>query len=287
MRHALSVPNFGVGLDARLVADWAACAEGAGWDGFFLWDHLFAFAPGAVDVVDPWVALAAAACATSTIRLGTLVTPLPRRRPVKLARETTTLDRLSGGRLTLGVGIGALPFEWEYCGEEPDLRTRGDMLDEHLDLLADLWRAQPVRHAGTHYRVAGDDGWAGVAHPPPEQTPRIPVWVGGIWPGGRPFRRAAHWDGVVPMRADGPWTPEDTAAVRAFVAGHRVSETPFDIAVPGETRPGDETDAARRAAHEQAGATWWVEAVHPWRFGWRADRPWPLSQMRARIAAGP
>lgn len=106
-------------------AEWARSAEDAGWDGFFLWDHLFAFAAGRVDVVDPFIALAAASCSTETVRLGTLVTPLPRRRPLVVARQTATLDRLSGGRLVLGVGTGAGPFEWDFCGEEADPAVRG------------------------------------------------------------------------------------------------------------------------------------------------------------------
>jgi alkanesulfonate monooxygenase SsuD/methylene tetrahydromethanopterin reductase-like flavin-dependent oxidoreductase (luciferase family) len=204
VRYGVSLPNFGIGLDARRVAGWAASAEAAGWDGFFLWDHLFAFAPGPIDAVDPWIALTAAACATATIRLGTLVTPLPRRRPVVVARQTATLDVLSGGRLVLGVGIGAFPYEWEYCGEEPDQRVRAAMLDEHLAVLARLWTGEPVTHRGTHYRLDGPD-FAAVCYPPPLQRPRVPVWVGGTWPGHGPFRRAARWDGVFPMRADGPW----------------------------------------------------------------------------------
>jgi alkanesulfonate monooxygenase SsuD/methylene tetrahydromethanopterin reductase-like flavin-dependent oxidoreductase (luciferase family) len=132
------MPCFGNGVDAALVAEWAVVAETAGWDGFFLWDHLFAFAPGPVDVVDPWIALTAAACATQQIRLGTLVTPLPRRRPLVLARQSVTLDRLSHGRLVLGVGTGGGPFEWDYCGEQADPAVRGAMLDEHLELLQRL-----------------------------------------------------------------------------------------------------------------------------------------------------
>src|SRR5215212_11869028 len=146
MRFGVSVPCFGLDLDARLVTQWARAAEATGWDGFFLWDHLFAFAPGPVDVVDPWIALTAAACATTRIRLGTLVTPLPRRRPLVVARQTATLDRLSGGRLVLGVGTGAFPYEWDYLGEESDHRTRGEMLDEHLGLLDRLWSGEPVHH---------------------------------------------------------------------------------------------------------------------------------------------
>lgn len=286
MRHGLSLPCFGTGVDAALVADWAVAAEVAGWDGFFLWDHLFAFDPGPVDVVDPWIALTAAACATKTIRLGTMVTPLPRRRPLVLARQTATLDRLSGGRLVLGVGSGAGPWEWDYCGEQAAPRVRGAMLDEHLHLLDRLWTGRPVRHRGAHYRVAGPE-WSAVCYPPPLQRPRIPVWVGGTWPGTRPFVRAARWDGVVPMRADGGWDVADTAAVAARVRSLRTSEAPYDVAVPGETDGADGHRWDRYAEHEHAGATWWVEAVHPWRYGWTEGRQWPLAAMRERIASGP
>jgi alkanesulfonate monooxygenase SsuD/methylene tetrahydromethanopterin reductase-like flavin-dependent oxidoreductase (luciferase family) len=288
MRYGVSLPNFGVGLDARRVADWARAAEAAGWDGFFLWDHLFAFAPGPIDAVDPWIALAAAACATSRIRLGTLVTPLPRRRPVVVARQTVTLDRLSSGRLVLGVGIGAFPHEWEYCGEEPDAKVRAAMLDEHLDLLSRLWTGEPVTHQGSYYRLAGPD-FAAVCHPPPQQRPRVPVWVGGTWPGIGPFRRAARWDGVFPMRADQPWTVQDTREVRAAVLAARSSDTEFDLAVPGDTDPGDDGRHAEREAHATAGATWWIEGVHPWRYGWsgRPGQPWPAAAMLERISAGP
>jgi alkanesulfonate monooxygenase SsuD/methylene tetrahydromethanopterin reductase-like flavin-dependent oxidoreductase (luciferase family) len=288
MRHGVSVPCFGTGVDAALLATWARAAQEAGWDGFFLWDHLFAFSPGPVEVVDPFIALAAAACATTSIRLGTLVTPLPRRRPVVVARQTVTLDRLSGGRLVLGVGSGAFPFEFEYCGDEPDPAVRGEMLDEHLDLLTRLWTGEPVRHEGRHYRVAGPQ-WSGVCFPPPLQQPRIPVWVGGTWPGSRPFDRAARWDGVVPMRHDGAWEVTDTADVVRRVRRARGAEidSGFDVAVPGESDPADAARTTRFADHEEAGATWWVEAVHPWRFGHTDGGPWPLAAMAARIQAGP
>jgi Luciferase-like monooxygenase len=193
---------------------------------------------------------------------------------------------LSGGRLVLGVGSGAGPFEWDYLGEESDPRARGELLDEHLDLLNRLWSGQPTRHDGPHYRAAGPDWWAR-CHPPPQQRPRIPVWVAGTWPGTRPFVRAARWDGVVPMRADGGWAVADTAAVAERMRSLRPSTTPFDVAVPGESEGADPERFARFAAHENAGATWWVEAVHPWRYGWDEGRPWPLDAMRRRIEAGP
>ncbi len=297
MRYAVSIPNFGPGLDAALVGDWAAEAEAAGWHGFFLWDHLLAFDPGAIDVVDPWMALAVAATRTSRVLLGTMVTPLPRRRPVKLAREVTTLDRLSSGRAVLGVGIGAMPFEWDYLGEETDLRRRGEMLDEHLDLLEQLWTGEPVDHVGEHYRVSGGPSqstWKGVFHPTPTAGRRVPVWVAGTWPGTRPFRRAARWDGVVPMRVDGAWEVEDTRGVVAYVerhrereAGHRDGGQAYDVVVPGETDPADPAREERFAAHEAAGATWWVEGVHPWRFGWTAGGPLPEAAIRERLQAGP
>jgi alkanesulfonate monooxygenase SsuD/methylene tetrahydromethanopterin reductase-like flavin-dependent oxidoreductase (luciferase family) len=290
MRFGVSVPNFGVGLDAATVGQWARDAEDAGWDGFFLWDHLFAFSPGPVDVVDPWIALAAAACSTSRIALGTMVTPLPRRRPVVVARQTVTLDRLSGGRLVLGVGVGAFPYEWEYCGEEPDQRIRGDMLDEHLQVLAALWTGRPVRHAGRHYRLDGPD-FAALCHPPPVHG-RVPIWAAGTWPVAsarpRPFVRAAQLQGVVPMRANGPWEPADTAGVRELMARLRAGDAgTFEIVVPGETGADDGQRDREHADHQSAGATWWAEAVHPWRFGWSEGSDWPLDAMHERILAGP
>ena len=281
----MSLPCFGAGVDAAVVADWAVAAERAGWDGFFLWDHLFAFDDGPVEAVDPWIALTAAACATTTIRLGTMVTPLPRRRPVVVARQTATLDRLSGGRLTLGVGTGAFPFEFEFVGDEGDHRTRGEMLDEHLALLDRLWTGEPVHHEGRHYRTAGPD-WSAICYPPPLQRPRIPVWVGGTWPGTKPFVRAARWDGVVPMRLDGQWQVADTVAVTERMRSLREDAGPFDLAVPGES---DGTDPKRRAVHtqhEEAGATWWIEAIHPWRADLTTGLPWPAAA-RQRIDAGP
>jgi len=206
VRYGVSVPNFGVGVDARAITELAREAEEAGWDGFFLWDHLLAFSPGSVPVVDPWVALTAVALSTSRLRLGPMVTPLPRRRPVKLARETVSLDHLSGGRLILGVGIGAMPYEWNYLGEEPDARVRGAMLDKGLEVLAGLWSGEPFDHHGEYYRVAGDppeQDWRAIFYPPPLQRPRVPIWVAGTWAVKAPFRRAARWDGAVPNEGRG------------------------------------------------------------------------------------
>jgi hypothetical protein len=137
-----------------------------------------------------------------------------------------------------------------------------------------------------HYRLVGPDGWGALHHPPPAQRPRVPVWVATTWPqGGRPLRRAARWDGVVPMRIDHGWEPSDTAGVVAAVARLRGSLDGFDVVVPGETDAG--SGVAQVRAHADAGATWWTEAVQPWRFGYEDGGAWPHDEMTARIAAGP
>jgi alkanesulfonate monooxygenase SsuD/methylene tetrahydromethanopterin reductase-like flavin-dependent oxidoreductase (luciferase family) len=292
MRFGLTVPNFGAYYHPRTLAALAADAEAAGWDGFFIWDHVMF---GSTPTADPWVALAAIALATERLRIGPMVTPLPRRRPAKLARETVSLDQLSNGRLVLGVGIGAGPWEWENLGEPSDLRTRAAMLDEGLDLLAELWSGQPVRHRGAHYMVdvplPGADQPASFL-PTPVQEPCIPIWVGGSWPHRGPFRRAARCDGVFPMKAgeglSDSLTPQDLSEVVAFIAKHRTADGPFDVVACGDTSGSDHAaDEQTIAAYRAAGATWWVENVSPWRFGWNWQGPWPEEAMFERIRRGP
>jgi alkanesulfonate monooxygenase SsuD/methylene tetrahydromethanopterin reductase-like flavin-dependent oxidoreductase (luciferase family) len=283
MRYGIYLPNYGAFADVRWLAALARDAENAGWDGFFLWDHIVGEQQGG-PVVDPWIALAAAALNTTRIRIGTTVTPVPRRRPHKLARETVTLDHLSGGRLTLGVGIGLGAREWDDLGEEADPRVRGAMLDEGLDVLAGLWTGEPFSYAGAHYRVQH-------AHfrPAPVQQPRIPVWVGGFWPHKGPMRRAARWDGVFPLfEFAGGGPPDDTAALRdavAYVLSQRTSGAPFDVIYNGHTPTPAHTDYVRAIA--DAGATWWLEILYPWIYGWAGAGDWPVEAMRARVLAGP
>ena len=143
MRYALFLPIFDALADPIVVARLSVEAEAAGWDGVFVWDHV-RYGKPVVEVADPWITLAAIASATERIRIGPMVTPLPRRRPAKVARETATLDRLSGGRLTLGVGIASDDHrELSGTGEQLDARSRGAMLDESLDD-ADGRRAFPI-----------------------------------------------------------------------------------------------------------------------------------------------
>jgi alkanesulfonate monooxygenase SsuD/methylene tetrahydromethanopterin reductase-like flavin-dependent oxidoreductase (luciferase family) len=249
MRSGLFVPPFDELADPALLARLAAEAEEAGWDGMFVWDHIRWREP--VDAVaDPWVALAAIATATERVRLGPMVTPLARRRPAKVARETATLDLLSGGRLTLGVGLGSDEFGSEYSitGEELDDRRRARMLDESLEILAAAWSGEPVHHRGEHYTV---DGMRFL--PRPIQRPGIPVWVAGFYGKPRPLRRAARYQGFFPVNLE---SPDQLAEIVAELESLR-RDAREDSAEPYEVvaalQPG-----ADPAPYAAAGATWWV-----------------------------
>jgi alkanesulfonate monooxygenase SsuD/methylene tetrahydromethanopterin reductase-like flavin-dependent oxidoreductase (luciferase family) len=236
-------------------------AETAGWDGFFIWD-VFGGAPDAPEpVVDPWIALAAIAATTKRIRFGPMVTPLPRRRPWKLAREAASLDHLSGGRLILGVGIGTPPEEFARFGEEPDPRIRAEMLDEGLEVLTGLWSGAPYSFQGRHYQVEET-----VLLPRPIQQPRIPIWVGGTWPRKPPFRRAARWDGVFPGGLHGNLTLDEIREMVGFIRSERPLAEPIDVMVGGDV-PFDDPAGARAilAEYVAAGVTWWTEGIGEWR----------------------
>ncbi len=288
MKYGIDLPPYGPFASARVLADVAREAEQAGWDGFFIWDHVAR--AWKIDIVDTWVALAAMAMTTQRIRLGPLVTPLPRRRPWKVAREAVSLDHLSNGRLILGVGLGTgRPPEWANFNEQTDAKKRGEMVDEALDVLTGLWRGESFSYDGQFYQVKDS-----TFTPRPVQQPRIPIWTGGYWPNKKPFRRAARWDGAYPLEKDSahPWggpLPEQVREVAAFIQEQRQSDAPFDIVCRGEPTPG--ADPARGAAmvapYAEAGATWWIEAVHPWAFGRDWEDVWPFTAMRERIRQGP
>jgi alkanesulfonate monooxygenase SsuD/methylene tetrahydromethanopterin reductase-like flavin-dependent oxidoreductase (luciferase family) len=259
MKYAVDIPNFGRWGDPREVARLAADVEAAGWDGLTLWDHILVW--DGAEVTDPWIALAAAASATDRIKLVTAVTPIPRRTPWKLAREVTSLDHLSEGRFVLGVGIG-WPTDPEFTrfAGPTDLRTRADMLDEGLAIIEGLWTGEPFAFDGEHYRLE-------TSHflPTPVQEPRVPIWVAGMWPNRRPFRRAARYEGVMPIFIDDSGdftapTPELIAEVAGYIARHRASDGPYDITVAAMAHGKAAVDVADFAA---AGATWWLEQWHP------------------------
>lgn len=267
--RGLAVPCFreDPGELIRLGVD----AERAGFDGFFLWDHLvWADSGVGPPIVDPWQVLAAVAVNTTRIRLGTLITPVPRRRPWQLAKETSTLDRLSGGRLILGVGIGSPRSDFGIFHEPADERVRAELLDEGLDVLAGLWSGERFSYRGKHYTVDPVR-----FTPTPVQRPRIPVWVGGILPAPRPIARAARWDGTVPIHGRLRRVPAaDMAAVRDRITQLRGSAAGFDFAVWAELEPtAGEVDAIL-PAYQDAGATWWIESARP------EPQWWQRAQMR-------
>jgi alkanesulfonate monooxygenase SsuD/methylene tetrahydromethanopterin reductase-like flavin-dependent oxidoreductase (luciferase family) len=265
LRYAIHVPTF---AEPDVLVELAVTAEGQGWDGFLLWDHILGSREMRFPIVDSWVALGAIAHATTRIRIGTAITPLPRRRPWKLAREVTTLDRLSRGRAILGVGLGT-PVDAEYgtFGEPTDPRILAERLDEGLEIVDGLLSGEPVHHAGAHYRVDG-----AVFLPRPVQRPRVPIWVGCSWPHRRPLARAARWDGVImlQMRDDElvPIGSDEVAEVSARIRRVRTVRSPYDIAVVLPGLPHDP------AGLEEAGATWVLVT------GWLDDLPQVL-------AAGP
>jgi alkanesulfonate monooxygenase SsuD/methylene tetrahydromethanopterin reductase-like flavin-dependent oxidoreductase (luciferase family) len=248
VRFALHAPNFG---EPRDVVALGVTAERAGWDGFFLWDHVFGSPSFAVPMVDPWVVLGALAQATTRIRLGTAVTPLARRRPQKVARETVTVDRLSGGRLVLGVGLGNPPEEYEAFGEVSEPRQLAARLDEALEVLAGLWSGERFDYGGRHLTVDGAQFM-----PTPTQRPRIPIWVAGSPRRRRPLARAARWDGVIlaDTTGDGIETvsTDDLRTATGRIRTQRGDMEGFDVAVVHPGRPG-RSDVERYA---ELGATW-------------------------------
>ncbi|GCE22067.1 LLM class flavin-dependent oxidoreductase [Dictyobacter kobayashii] len=276
MRYGLYIPNFGAQTSARSLATLAQEAEESGWDGIFLWDHILYKTPQSPPMVDPWVALTAMAMVTKRIRLGTTVTPLPRRRPWKLARETVTLDHLSEGRLTLGVGLGH-PGSTEFAqfGEPEEDSIRAAKLDEGLDVLTGLWSGKPFSYKGEHYQLQRT-----TFLPSTLQSPRIPVWVAGFWPRVKPFRRAARWDGVVPLKSGGPLTPEDILDIRTTIQSHGQTSESFDIVKIHSTGLKDRKRTAKSAeAFAASGVTWWLESL----FGPRDS----FEDMRDHIRQGP
>lgn len=272
--------NYGFVLpygDARTAAEMARAAEGAGWDAFFVWEPVWG--------VDAWVCLTAAAMVTERIRLGTMLTPISRMRPWKLASETATLDNLSGGRVILAVGLGAPETGFAAFGEETDRKKRAELLDEGLDILIGLWRGQPFSYEGTHYKVQPVDF---MPPAPPVQQPRIPIWVVGAWKRPKSLARALRYDGILPnpLTPEGnhrPLTVDDVRDIRAYVAANRSEITPYDIVAEGKT-PGDRPDEAAAQVREwaEAGATWWIEAM------WNTDeKEYTLEEVRERIEQGP
>lgn len=271
MNFGLDVPIAGEFADPQRLVELAVEAEGRGWSGFFLQDHLVSDQP----VLDPWIALAAIAAATRRIKLGIFMTPLARRRPWKVARETVTLDRLSQGRLILGCGLGFNPADFSTFGEPAGVAARARKLDEALEIICGLWSGRPCSFSGEFFEMAET-----TFLPTPLQTPRIPVWVSGGWPNKLPFQRAARWDGiyVMTMTGDGDiLQPEEFAAIHAALRRWRKLDQPLEIAFAMKSPPDPEKAGMMVAPYADYGVTWWLEGL--WSMG--------SEEARKRILAGP
>lgn len=273
MRYGIVVANLGDYADPRQAIRLARAAEDAGWEGFFVWDHL-GFVWGAPSG-DPWVTLSAVAASTRRLLLGTDVSPLARRRPQVVANTLASLDLLSGGRAVFGAGLGGVPREFAAFGDPGEAKVRAAMLDEGLMVLDRLLSGEKVTHHGENYTVEGV-----TLAPLPVQRPRVPVWIGGEAPPA--LRRAARWDGWLASATNLDGTigmsrsPEQIGAMTEYILRHRTAPAPFTVAVDGYTEP---DDPALPRAYAAAGATWWLESIHG-----RRGSP---DEMLARVAAGP
>jgi alkanesulfonate monooxygenase SsuD/methylene tetrahydromethanopterin reductase-like flavin-dependent oxidoreductase (luciferase family) len=260
MRFGVFLPPFAEFAEPQRVVALSKLAEESGWDGLFLWDHMLA-APG-MAVADPWVIMGAVAAGTSRIRMGALVTPLPRRRPWVLSRQMATLDRLSDGRLIGGVGLGDDGWsEFSSFGEVTDPVTRGQMLDEGLELLQRFLSGEPVKYQGRHYTVD-----APPLLPKPRQDP-LPLWGAVRWPNRKPLARIAKLQGCFPIFATAsglpPPDPGDIVALRAALTalGARLDH---DIVVRCSLSAEDPAGVpAALAALEDSGVTWVLEGFPP------------------------
>jgi len=276
IRYAVGIPNVGGFGDPRLLVELAVLAEESGWDGVYLWDHILFHDP-AWPVANPIVTAGAIAAVTQRIRL-IVMHVLPRRRAQVVARESVTLDTLSGGRLTLAAAIGSMDQEYAGFGESPSLPRRGAALDAALEDLDRLWTGDSV--------MASQGSEPVRMTPPPVQRPRIPIWCGGRWPNRAPLRRAARYDGAMPTFIDQRQRVlpvSEFAAATSFIASQRDRGLDgFDIALEGFSDPG--AAAAASAPYVGSGLTWWVEALGWWRTPDPADA---IAHARTRITASP
>jgi alkanesulfonate monooxygenase SsuD/methylene tetrahydromethanopterin reductase-like flavin-dependent oxidoreductase (luciferase family) len=252
----------------------AILAEQAGWDGLFVWEAAYG--------VDAWTLLAAIAARTSTIRLGTMLTPLPWRRPWKLASQVATLDQISSGRAILAVGVGATDTELPATGEVTDLRGRASRMDEGIDLIRELWAGRGSYH-GRHYDYeTGRMDLSEMAAPVQE---RIPIWVVGVWPRPKSMLRVLRCDGIIPQYAlEGrEGTADDIRELRGWLA-ERGARPGLDVISEGETPAGDKAAAAAAVAPwAEAGCTWWLETR--WALPHYTEER--MREVQERLTAGP
>lgn len=266
----LYLPNFGPAAKPSNLVKLARLAEEVGWEGLFLWDHIPT--EPKFNAFDPWVCLAAVAVNTETIRLGTMVTPLARRRSWKLAKEVVTLDHLSSGRVTLGIGLG-VQNEFTSYGEPYRLKETAEKLDESVELLRLLWSGEPVDYKGKFYKVKAH-------HSPQPVQNRIPIWVAGTWPHRPPLKRAAKHEGVFPLKAgyQEVLKPAEYTEILKLIRQHRGSLDDYDV-VFSMYSEGDPGKDDWLKSYALAGVNWFVECLDPWRGG--------LDELSAIVERGP
>jgi alkanesulfonate monooxygenase SsuD/methylene tetrahydromethanopterin reductase-like flavin-dependent oxidoreductase (luciferase family) len=268
--------KFGVvlpGGTATQQLEQAIVAEESGWDGVFVWEAAYG--------VDAWTLLVAMAARTSRVILGTLLTPLPWRRPWKVASQVVTLDQLSSGRAILSVGLGAVSTDLPLTGEVIDLRMRAEYLDEGIDLIRTLWEGGTKYHGRHYHYETNRTDLNEVAQPVQE---RIPIWVVGVWPRPKSIRRVLRCDGVVPQIeiAGRAGSPADVRDLRTWLAERGRED--IDVIIDGETPAGDPAAAtATVRPWADAGATWWLETR--WEMPHNSDER--MLDIRQRLVSGP
>ena len=282
MRFGVSISNLGIYSDFDGVIALAQDAEESGWNGVFPWDHILHKPKAGLEVVDPWIMLAAIAANTRRIVLGPMVTPLARRRPWKVARESVSLDHLSRGRLILGVGLGSVvQQDFRRFGENIDNKTRGEKLDESLEILRGLWKGEPFSFSGKHYTI--EEGTTFLPKPYGDKE-RIPIWVGGgkwSWR-KKPFRRAARFEGAFPEFTDGSGAKvaKYFENVAEYINRYRGNLEGFDFITLGKApRSKRKIKEYFEPILKSGKITWWVERV----YSWKGD----LEQIRKKVREGP
>ena len=273
IKCGISIANFGITKDPQDYVNLAIIAEENGWDGFFLWDHIYLSSDDKQPFLDPWITLTAIACNTITMKLGTMVTPLPRRRPWKVAKEIITLDHLSKGRVILGVGLGVDP-DFNEFGENSDPIIRGQKLDESLEIIKGLWSSESFSYQGKHFKIKEMQ-----LYPKPFQD-KIPIWIAGTWSNKKPFRRAARYDGVFPLRVgfEEPLYPNDYEDILNYMKQFRKSFDSYDV-VKTIVTTGIEKEDEWIFDFLDIGVTWFLESIWPERDS--------LENIKKIIARGP
>lgn len=272
IKFGIYIANHGITSNPEDYIKLVKSGEEYGWDGFFLWDHVYTPWAKDQDVLDPWIILSAIASQTNNIAIGTTVTPLARRRPMKIAREAITIDRLSSGRFILGVGLGGTA-ELKAIGEEENPKIRGEMLDESLEILKGLWSGKLFTFDGKHFKIKE----------PVKFKPKgnIKIWVGGTWPNKKPFQRAAKYDGIFPLKAgseDPSLYPQDYREILSYIGKYRKSLESFDL-IKSIVTIGDKEEDAYIHDFMNMGVNWLLEAFWSERCS--------LKEIQKRIELGP